>query len=50
MDEEVKGEDEEEGKTQDNDPPFIQFIVSYAENKNDFRLRTLQFAMQEFIF
>ena len=40
MDEEVK-EEEGEGKNQDNDPPFIQFIVSYAENKNDFRLRTL---------
>jgi hypothetical protein len=52
MDEEVKEEVESgiDNKSQVIEPPFIQFIVSYAENKNDFRLRTLQFAMQEFIF
>ena len=60
MDEEIKEEEKKEHGTQnqknseDISPPFIQFIVSYAESTGDqsssFRLRTMQFAMQEFIF
>lgn len=60
MDEEIKEEEEKDNGTQnaknseDISPPFIQFIVSYAESTGDqnssFRLRTMQFAMQEFIF
>ena len=60
MDEEIKEEEKKEHGSQnqknseDISPPFIQFIVSYAESTGDrstsFRLRTMQFAMQEFIF